>query len=361
MKQTGLKGSVRRWLCGMAIGVLATAAQAQGLSWDQGIKQDAPDRYTVVKGDTLWDISGRFLQHPWQWPEVWDVNPQIRNPHLIYPGDIVYLYDCNGQPCLGLERGQGVVKLSPEVRTLTHREAIGPVPLEAVEAFLGKHRILTDPDSLAELAYVVAGEDGRLISGSGDRFYARGDVGQYRRYGIYRLGERYLDPVTQEVLGLELQSIGEARIVRQDNDIAVMRAVSSEREISSDDIILPLEDPGFVFEFMPDAPEGVIEGTILAVKDGIRFLGPLSVVTLNKGMRDGIDPGHVLAVERRGHLATDPRTGETLRMPGEDSGLVMVFRSFDKMSYGLVMSASHILEVGDRLHNPRSMMDTAQR
>lgn len=352
---------MRRWLCGVAIGALAAAAQAQGLSWDQGLKRDAPDRYTVVKGDTLWDISGRFLQHPWQWPEVWDVNPQIRNPHLIYPGDIVYLYDCGGRPCLGLERGQGVVKLSPKMRTLSHREAIGPVPLEAVEAFLARYRIVTDPDSLAELAYVVAGDNGRLISASGDRFYARGDVGQYRRYGIYRLGKRYLDPASHEVLGLELQSIGKAQLVRQDSDIAVMRALSSEREISSNDIILPLDDPGFASEFIPDAPESAIDGTILAVKDGIRFLGPLSVVALNKGGRDGIAPGHMLAVERRGYLATDPRSGEALRMPGEDAGLVMVFRSFDKMSYGLIMSAAHILEVGDRLHNPRRLMDTAQR
>lgn len=266
-------------------------------------------------------------------------------------------------PFLGQQQAsaQGMVKLSPQVRTLSHREASGSVPLAAVEAFLSKYRIVNDPGSLAELAYVVAGDNGRLISGGGDRFYARGHVGKHQRYGIYRLGERYLDPLSQELLGLELQSIGEARLIRQERDIAVMRAVSSEREITSGDVILALDDPGFVSEFMPRAPERAIEGTIVAVNDGIRFVGPFSVVTLDRGARDGIEPGHLLAAEPAGQLATDPRTGEVLHMPAEDAGLVMVFRCFDKMSYGLVMSASRLLEVGDRLHHPRGIMDAAQR
>lgn len=127
MKRTLVKRALS-WGGGMALLLCAALAQAQGLSWDRGLRSDAPDRYTVVRGDTLWDISGRFLRHPWQWPEVWQVNPQIRNPHLIYPGDVVYLYDCNGRPCLGLERGQGEVRLSPEVRRVPVREAIEPIP-----------------------------------------------------------------------------------------------------------------------------------------------------------------------------------------------------------------------------------------
>ncbi len=362
MKQIGRSRLARHWLGALALGMLAAgAAQAQGLSWDDGLRNDAPDRYTVVRGDTLWDISGRFLQHPWQWPEVWRVNPQIDNPHLIYPGDIVYLYDCGGRPCLGLERGQGVVRLSPEVRTTPRREAIEPIPLEAVRLFLRDHRVITDPEALDELAYVVGGNDGRLISGAGDRFYARGDVPAGGRVGIYRRGERYLDAATGEVLGLELESVGEARQRRQEDDIAVLEATEATQEIRNGDIVLPLEERVLVTEFQPRAPDHRVDGRILSVPGGVRFIGRLQMVALDRGTRDGLAPGHVLAVEQRGELVDDPRTGEMLRLPGEDAGLVMVVRPYEKMSYGLVMQATRTLAVGDRLHTPGVGLDTAQR
>ncbi|TDR51443.1 LysM domain-containing protein [Halomonas ventosae] len=369
MRQTGcaagwrqrLKGRVGTLLVGGALGLAATLAQAQGLSWEDGLRGDAPDRYTVVRGDTLWDISGRFLQHPWQWPEVWQVNPQIENPHLIYPGDVVYLYDCNGRPCLGLERGQGMVRLSPEVRTTPHREAIEPIPLDAVRHFLREHRVIDDPEALDELAYVVAGDDGRLVSGGGDRLYARGRVEGGGRFGIYRVGERYVDSASGELLGLELESVGQARRLRQEEDIAVLEVTSSSQEVRNDDIVLPLEDRRLVTEFLPRAPDREVEGRILAVPGGVRFIGRLQVVALDRGRRDGLEAGHVLMVEQRGELVSDPRTGEALRLPGEDAGLVMVFRPYEKMSYGLVMQASRTLSVGDRIHSPQRLLDTALR
>ncbi|UYG07327.1 LysM peptidoglycan-binding domain-containing protein [Halomonas sp. M4R1S46] len=361
MRQTRRSKVMRRWLGALAAGLLVGPVQAQGLSWEDGLRDSAPDRYTVVRGDTLWDISGRFLQHPWQWPEVWQVNPQIENPHLIYPGDTVYLYDCGGRPCLGLERGQGVVRLSPEVRTVPHREAIAPLPLESVRHFLREHRVVTDPEQLDELAYVVAGDDGRLVSGAGDQFYARGRVDGGGRFGIYRVGEHYRDQTSGELLGLELESVGEARRLRQEDEIAVMEATSSREEIRSNDIILPLEDRALTTGFLPRAPEQPIDGRILAVPGGVRFIGRLQVVALDRGTRDGLAAGHVLAVEQRGELVDDPRTGEALRMPGEDAGLVMVFRPYEKMSYGLVMRATRTLAVGDRLHNPRASLGTALR
>ncbi|GEK72998.1 MULTISPECIES: LysM peptidoglycan-binding domain-containing protein [Halomonas] len=362
MKQIGRSGLVRRWLGTLALGAMAAGVvQAQGLSWNDGLRGDAPDRYTVVRGDTLWDISGRFLQHPWQWPEVWQVNPQIENPHLIYPGDIVTLYDCGGRACLGLERGRGVVRLSPEVRTVPRREAIDPIPLESVRLFTRDHRVITDPETLAELAYVVGGDDRRLISGAGDRFYARGEVPAGGRVGIYRPGKRYLDEATGEVLGLKLESVGEARQLRQEDDIAVLEATRTRQEIRNDDIILPLEDRGLVTEFQPRAPERRVDGRILSVPGGVRFIGRLQMVALDRGTRDGLAPGHVLTVEQRGELVNDPRTGEMLRLPGEDAGLVMVVRPYEKMSYGLVMQASRTLAVGDRLHTPGAGLDTAQR
>jgi hypothetical protein len=337
------------------------AAQAQSLSWDQGLRSDAPERYTVVRGDTLWAISGRFLSHPWQWPEVWQVNPQIRNPHLIYPGDVIYLYDCNGRPCLGLERGQGEVRLSPEVRRIPAREAIEPIPLDAVRHFLRDHRVIEDPEALDELAYVVAGDDRRIISGAGDRIYVRGDLQRGLRYGIYRVGDRYSDAATGELLGLELVSIGRARAERSEGDIAVMELLSANQEVRNDDIVLPLEEYELVSEFLPRAPDHDVDGTILAVPGGVRFIGRLQVVALDRGRRDGLETGHVLQVEQQGERVVDPRTGESLRLPGTDAGLVMVFRPYEKVSYGLVMRAVRTLEVGDRVHNPRRGMEVAQQ
>lgn len=349
------------WGSAVALLLAATLVQAQSLSWDQGLRSDAPDRYTVVRGDTLWHIAGRFLRHPWQWPEVWQVNPQIRNPHLIYPGDVIYLYDCNGRPCLGLERGQGAVRLSPEVRRIPVREAIEPIPLDTVRHFLRDHRVIDDPEALDELAYVVAGDDRRIISGAGDRVYARGELQRGNRYGIYRLGERYHDAVTGELLGLELIGIGRARAERSEDGIAVMELLSANQEVRNDDIVMPLEERELTSEFMPRAPDADVQGTILAVPGGVRFIGRLQVVAVDRGRRDGLETGHVLEVEQQGERVVDPRTGESLRLPGTDAGLIMIFRPYDKVSYGLVMQASRTLEVGDRVHNPRRGVGVAQR
>ncbi|MGR4066774.1 LysM peptidoglycan-binding domain-containing protein [Halomonas sp. LR3S48] len=351
----------RAWGAGLALLLTATLAQAQGLDWEQGLRSDAPDRYTVVRGDTLWHISGRFLRHPWQWPEVWQVNPQIRNPHLIYPGDVVYLYDCNGRPCLGLERGQGEVRLSPEVRRIPAREAIEPIPLDTVRHFLRDHRVIDDPETLDELAYVVAGNDRRIISGAGDRIYARGELQSGQRYGIYRVGDRYSDAATGETLGLELVSIGRARAERGEDGIAIMEVLSANQEVRNDDIVLPLEDRELDSEFVPRAPGHDVDGTILAVPGGVRFIGRLQVVALDRGRRDGLETGHVLEVEQQGERVVDPRTGESLRLPGTDAGLIMVFRPYERMSYGLVMQATRSLEVGDRIHNPRRGVGVARR
>lgn len=363
MRQRRDSGARRVWQgVAVALGmVVAAAVQAQGPDWDDDLRRDAPERYTVVPGDTLWVISGRFLRHPWQWPEVWQVNPQIRNPHLIYPGDVIYLYDCDGRPCLGLERGQGQARLSPEMRTIPHREAIEPIALEDIRHFLREHRIVEDPEALEELAYVVGGDDRRLISGVGDRLYARGEVPGGQRVGFYRVGERFLDPQSGELLGMELESVGQARRERQEDDMAVLEVTASRQEVRNGDIVLPLEDRSLVTEFIPRAPEREVEGTILAVPGGVQFIGRLQVVALDRGRRDGLEPGHVLMVEQRGERVSDPRTGEALRLPGENAGLVMVFRPYEKMSYGLVMEASRTLAVGDRVRNPRRTVSAALR
>ncbi|PAU75095.1 LysM peptidoglycan-binding domain-containing protein [Halomonas salipaludis] len=354
------RGAWHGWGAGWAL-LLSLPAMGQGLS-DAGLRGDAPDRYTVVRGDTLWDISGHFLRHPWQWPEVWGGNPQIRNPHVIYPGDTVYLYYQDGRPRLGLERGRGgEVRLSPEVRRTPRREAVPPLPLERVENFLAEYRVLDDPAQADEQAYVVGGGDRRLISGAGDRIYVRGDLADHGRLGIYRLGETYEDSVTGEFLGLELVGVGQARWLRSEGDIATLDVLSANQEVRNGDLMLPLESGELVTEFMPRAPQRAVDGRLLAVPGGVQFIGRQQVVALDRGRRDGLTPGHVLSVEQRGELVTDPVTNEALRLPGEEAGLVMVFKSYERMSYALVMRASRSLVVGDRIFSPDSNATLAQR
>lgn len=339
------------WLSGMlCCAWLVIPAEASTAS----LRNDAPDRYIVTKGDTLWDISGRFLHSPWQWPEVWDVNPQISNPHLIYPGDAVFLYYDNGQPRLGLERGEGgVIRLSPEVRQIPRRSAIPPLPLESVKNFLEANRVV-DPKLVDSVPYVVAGDDRRILSGGGDRIYVRGQLPSGQRFGLYRPGRRYVSSTTGEFLGLELETLGEARFLRQERGIALLEVVSSRQEISDGDLVLPLESMPVTPEFQPHAPAAEMEGRILAVPGGVRFIGRLDVVALDLGQRDGIETGHVLAVEQLGETIGDPVTQELLRLPGEDAGWLMVFRVYDRVSYALVMHASRSLAVGDRVHSPRN-------
>lgn len=353
-RQVSMARALGRW---WAVGLLAmlawigTPALAQDLS-SAGLRDDAPDRYTVVRGDTLWDISARFLRHPWQWPDIWQVNPQIRNPHLIYPGDSVYLYYENGQPRLGLERGRDVVRLSPEARSMPRREAIPPLPLETVQPFLTAHRIVDRAMLESKLPYVVAGDDRRLVSGAGDHVYARGEIDRQGRLGIYREGERYHDSESGEFLGQELESVGQARWVSGEDDIVMLEVVSARQEVLDGDLLLPLESFTLPIEFQPRPPVRFVDGRILSVPGGVRFIGRLQVVAIDRGSHDGLRPGHVLAVEQRGELVSDPVTDESLRLPGVEAGLVMVFRAYDRMSYALVMRASRTLSVGDRVHSP---------
>lgn len=322
----------------------------EATAWER-LRSDAPTRYEVVRGDTLWDIAGRFLHAPWQWPQLWRHNPQISNPHLIYPGDVLVLSDCQGMPCLALERGQNVVRLSPQVRTLPHREAIAPIPMEVARAFLREHRVVDDAEALQELAYVIAGDDRRLISGAGDRLYVRGNVPRHGQVGIYRQAELYQE-LDGTPLGLELINVGVARYISSEDDIVLIEVQTSHQEVRTNDIILPLEDRELSSEFMPRAPLNSMDGHIIAVPGGVRFIGRFQIVTLNLGTLDGLQAGHVLRVNQQGELINDPRTQELTQLPNTEAGIVMVFKPYDHVSYALVMQASRVLEVGDQVQSP---------
>ena len=246
------------------------------------------------------------------------------------------------------ERDQKVIKLSPQVRTLPHREANEPIALEEARAFLREHRVVDDAEALQELAYVVAGDDRRLISGSGDRLYVRGDVPRHGQLGIYRQSEPYL-AMDGTPLGLELISVGIARHISSEGEIAQLEVVSSHQEVRVNDIILPLEERELSREFMPRAPLNAVAGHVIAVPGGVRFIGRFQIVALDLGTLDGLQAGHVLRVNQQGELINDPRTQELVQLPSTEAGSVMVFKPYDRVSYALVMQASRVLEVGDEV------------
>ncbi|MEH6468109.1 MAG: LysM peptidoglycan-binding domain-containing protein [Porticoccus sp.] len=323
--------------------VIAIAAEAP-------FNDDVPDKYTVKKGDTLWDISELYLRDPWLWPEIWYVNPQIRNPHLIYPGDIISLVYIDGRPRLTLERGRDV-KLSPGVKVLPHAEAIPALPLDIINSFLSRNRLVTQ-EEIDAAPYVVAGHEKRLLSGVNDTFYARGQFDETPVYGLYRIGKPYVDPETEELLGLRAQDVGSAKLKTVDTDIGTLLATRTEEEIRVGERLLPHEERRLESTFYPSAPEDTVEGVIMAVEGGISQVGHLDVVAINRGEREGLAPGNVLAIYKQGETVTDKVAKEKITLPDERGGLLMIFRTFEKMSYGLVLSADRPLAVNDVVKNP---------
>ncbi|WP_036858857.1 LysM peptidoglycan-binding domain-containing protein [Porticoccus hydrocarbonoclasticus] len=327
-----------------AIAIAAIAAEAP-------FNEDVPEKYTVKKGDTLWDISDLYLRDPWLWPEIWYANPQIANPHLIYPGDIISMVYIDGRPHLMLEKRDRRVKLSPEVKVVPESEAIPALPLDIINSFLTRNRIVTQ-EEVDRAPYVVAGYEKKLLSGSGDTFYARGQFDETPTYGLYRVGEPYLDPVTQEILGIRAQDVGSAKVQRVADDIATMLATRSLEEVRIGERLLPHEERPLNSIFYPSAPESTVEGEIMAVEGGITQVGHLDVVSINRGEREGLEAGNILAIFKRGEEVTDYIAKEKINLPNEQAGLLMIFRAFEKMSYGLVIKAERPLAVNDIVKNP---------
>ena len=328
----------------VSLGVYAT---------DVSLRADHPDEYVVQKGDTLWDISGRFLEKPWLWPEIWQANPQIANPHLIYPGDRLSLVYVDGQPRLMLNRGRGgMVKLSPEVRSSALDEAIPAIPLEDVNAFLSRSRIV-EQGELDSAAYVLAGSLGHVVSGAGDELHARGALpADERNFGVFRQGQTYVDPETGEVLGVEARDIGAVKLLSVEGDVSTHAVNRSREEIRAADRLLPVQEQKITATFFPSPPDAEVKGVIMAVEGGVTQVGRLDVVVLNRGTRDGLEPGNVLAILKRGEKARDPVTGESVQLPDSRAGLLMVFQPYEKMSLALVLNASLPLSVMDKVANP---------
>lgn len=323
------------------------AAYADVLS----LKSDHPETYVVKKGDTLWDISNVFLKDPWRWPQLWHINPQVKNPHLIYPGDQLNLVYIDGKPQLVLSRGRDV-KLEPGVRSSPIDRAIPAIPLESINAFLNRGRIVL-PGVLEGAPYVLAGKEGHLVTGAGDEIYARGTFApENTSYGIYRKGETFVDPVSQEVLGIQAQDIGLAKLLSTDKGVATLALNRSTQEVRLGDKLLPEEERRINANFFPSAPEQDVAGKLIAVEGGVTQIGFMSVVVISKGAREGLSEGNLLAIYKTGEVVRDPVNNDQVKTPDFRAGLLMVFRVFDKVSYGLVLRAERPLKVGDSVRNP---------
>ncbi|MCK5886292.1 MAG: LysM peptidoglycan-binding domain-containing protein [Alcanivorax sp.] len=326
--------------------MLAGTAMAQDVS----VRADHPDEYVVVKGDTLWDISGMFLEKPWQWPAIWHANPQIENPHLIYPGDRLALVYIDGKPRITKVATSDVVKLSPQVRSEAIDTPIPAIPLDAIASFLTETRIVS-PEEINGAPYVLEGEDGRIITGAGDRIYARGEK-PADRVGIFRRSKEFVDPDTGEFLGLEARSIARGNVNAENGDVLTVGITKSSEEVRIGDRLLVNEDRRLTTSFVPSSPDSEIEGKMISVDGGVSQIGQYDVVAINRGEREGLAPGNVLAVLKAGNMVRDPVTGETIELPSERAGLLMVFQAYEKMSYGLVLQATRPLSVGDKVTNP---------
>jgi hypothetical protein len=331
------------------------------------MKPDHPDRYVVVKGDTLWGIADRFLNDPWLWPKVWQINPNIRNPHLIFPGDVIVLYYVDGKPYLTLEGMAGVVpprdtgvvpskdietvKLSPEIRYDTLEKAIDTIPRSAIGPFLYRPRVVTK-EEIKNAPYIVSSYEEHLISGTGHRVYANNVTDKnIAQYGVIRPGQVYRDPDTNEILGYEVIRVAAARVVRS-GDPTTLNLVSSKREVLNGDLLLPSEESELDFNFFPQPPREKINGKIISVFDGLSQIGQYNVVVLNRGQRDGLVPGNVLAIYQAGKKVRDPQSSRWVTLPDERAGILMVFRTYEKVSYALVMKATNVMYVNDKVTNP---------
>ena len=377
------------------------------------LQPDAPGEYTVQKGDTLWGISGRFLKDPWKWPQIWEMNrDQIKDPHWIYPGNVIRLDRSGAYPHLSLDSTGGtsaseaaatanVVVVEPRIRVEPLQTAIPSIPGSAIGPFLSQP-LIVESGGLAGAPTIVATEESRVIVGAGNLAYAdRLGSNEGVNWQVFRPGSALRDPETGELLGIEAKYLGDARVRRFGNPTTI-EITKARQEVNRGDRLIPARETSFP-SYVPRAPDKPIKGSIMSVEEGVSEFGQFQIITINRGARDGIEVGHVLASYRRGQLlgssgrdsldlgitnwfrgwgdwapswmsgevkpvpvvADSPRAqsvdtsqggaaleGGPIRLPDERNGLIFVFRVFEKMSYAMVMRASRPIYVGDVVQTP---------
>lgn len=328
------------------------------------IKADAPNRYIVKKGDTLWDISGRYLDSPWRWKEIWATNTQIKNPNLIYPDDILILCVIQGKTLVGVDTGEGCAGVEKQltgnvvastVAVTSTANSIPPIPWSAIQHWLDK-TIVVNPKDFNTTPYILASKTGNLITASGDKVYAKGVpliVGQ--RYGVYREGELYVDPKTQQTIGLEVTQVATGLVTSvESNGVTSLQLIDSYgKEVREGDRVFVELDNSIPPVFYPVPASVNRGGMIVRVMDSINSAARGSVVAVNLGSLQGAKPGDVLTVYQKGALVRDVRDNDTpVRLPSEPTGMVMVFNTFDHVSYAYVLSSELPINVGDQLLPP---------
>ena len=378
------------------------------------VKTDHPASYVVQKGDTLWDISGKFLQQPWLWPQVWEANPQIENPNLIYPGDVVTLQYKDGRPILSVSRGGKdksgrYVKLSPSMRSYEKEKAIPTIPIDAIKQFLTRPLVVTDVE-MNDWPYVVSSYDEHLISGSGNKVYVRGlpEDSSDKRYAIYRKGKPYINKRKDKnaILGYEALYVADA-VVEKPGDPASLIIPRSNREILTGDRLAAESEEDVSADFIPTSPSQEVNGNIISVIDGVSQIGQSQVVVLDMGSKQGMEVGNVLGVYQSGKIVKDAISSKTneikedakrlkfeyedvspvdsamsaiandirdtkrafdktdfagylgrpnskpeeVELPAEYAGVLMVFRTFENVSYALVMRTISPIHVDDAVKN----------
>jgi LysM repeat protein len=338
---------MRRIISALLISISTTVAVAQGAK-PLELADGAPDRHVVTSGDTLWGIAAKFLKDPYRWGELWKLNAEeIKNPQRIYPGQVIALDKSGNQPRLKLvtfveQRREHIESLKKDIPS---------IPPQEIEPFLSEPRVLDD-GGLNAAPRVVALQNDRVIAGAGDTIFTTEATARHKVWQLYRAGKPLVDPDTKETLGHEAVFLGTARQTK-DGVPSSFLILSSKQEIVRDDRLLsaPRQD---VPSYIPRAPTKMIRGKVLAIYSGVNYGGPQSVITLNRGTADGLEPGHVLAVDLAGAEVTNRYLGDktTYQLPDARNGLLYVFRVFDRVSYALVMNATHPMVVGDSVRTP---------
>jgi LysM domain len=360
----------------------ATAQQtAQAGVPIEDLSPNAPDSHTVKRGDTLWDISKLFLKSPWRWPQLWGMNlDEIKNPHLIYPGQVLLLDKSGGRARLRMADGSvpnGTVKLSPRARGEAVGDgAIPTIPLNLIAPFLNEAVVLND-NELANAPRIVAAPESRVLMGRGDRAYVRGELGGIADWRLFRQATPLIDPTTKEVLGYEARFVGTAAYVREagtaevaaDKDLtniftrgstsstlavpATFEILSVKEEVGIGDRLAAVPTRDFS-SFTPRAPSQPTSGQVVQVYGDALIAGQNQVVAINRGTRDGLERGHVLAVLRDGQRAIDRTNArpEAIKLPDERHGLMFVFRTFERVSYALLLQVEQPVRAGDRFTQP---------
>jgi hypothetical protein len=339
-------------VAGLCLLLLASLGFAESVA----LNKEHPDRYTVVEGDTLWDIASRFLRDPWQWRTIWRDNTYIRNPGLIYPGDVIALTGTADQPRLEVET-PSELRLSPEIRVSPLDAAIPSIPLKAIRQFLTRPQVLSI-DQLNAAPYVVSIADEHIVAGAGNRIFVRGlgtDAEILDEYAVVRSGMPLKSDETGELLGHEAIYIGTARFDQKGPDASAFAVTSSEQELRIGDRLVPIQPDQVKIHYQPHAPNFPIRASILNVVGGVSQIGQYSVLTLDKGTADGLETGHVLEIWQQGQPVRDMisvHRGELANVPDQRAGVLMVFRPFERVSYGLVMKANRFVHVRDFVQTP---------